>query len=206
MQLSASTTPIRRAAALSWRLTWQFETRQLTLCRPITAICAFFSLSLTGACMRSKNHGPFWGTIRPIVRRPRAKSGLSPETRSNLRQRTPWQGNLIWSISTDKLENDNCREEYILRTCCHCAILIINGGISPPLFSFTYIVACCYFTPRTFYEGVSYVQDIRSKVSGSVRLKRLKIGMGAIARPFFDPFSDYIVPRQITAPLLLCVT
>lgn len=49
MQLLASTTPIRRAAALSWRLTWQFETRQLTLCRPITAICAFFP-SLTDAC------------------------------------------------------------------------------------------------------------------------------------------------------------
>lgn len=79
-------------------------------------------------------------------------------------------------------------------------------GVYPHHFFF--YVHCCLLLLHSpdFYEGVSYVQDIRSKVSGSVRLKRLKIGMGAIARPFFDPFSDYIVPRQITAPLLLCVT
>lgn len=44
-------------------------------------------------------------------------------------------------------------------------------------------------------------KTIRSKVSGMVRLKRLKIGMGAIAGPSFDPFSDYVVPRQITCSL-----
>lgn len=58
----ASTTPIRRAAALSWRLTWQFETRQLRSLPANHGDLCLFSLSLTGACMRSKNHGPFWGT------------------------------------------------------------------------------------------------------------------------------------------------
>lgn len=98
-------------------------------------------------------------------------------------------------------------KSYILRTCCHCAILIINGGISPPLFLLRTLLLAATSLPGLFTrEYVQDVQDIRSKVSGMVRLKRLKIGMGAIARPFFDPFSDYIVPRQITAPMLLCVT
>lgn len=110
--------------------------------------CLFFFFFDRRMYEIKKNRGPFWGTIRPIVRSRRAKSGLSPETLSNLRHR-PMTGQL--NLVNDKLQvmiaAKRVYPPHMLPLCD------INGGISPPLFLLRTLLLLLLLHSPYFYEG-----------------------------------------------------